>query len=152
MDGNGKLPAEAIYTTPNGRVRAYYRTVETADDALERAIVVSECAAENEGRTKAPLRAILRFALSTFCTRIELLDESGNVTATHGFTLDLLKELTGPYAEGGWPADLALLIYREVVDSSAKVIDDGKKASESTSGQSTQEKASTEMLSESPRT
>jgi len=125
--------AEASYTSTNGRVRAYYRTVPNADDEFNRAFMIGEYLSANEDRADVPLKALCKFALETFCTRIEFLDEAGNVTDTRPFTPGLLKTLTGVYAEDGWPAYLSVLIYREVMDKTAERIEAVKKTSESVS-------------------
>ncbi len=150
MSDNGKLPAEAIYTSENKRVRAYYRTLINAEDEFNRALVVGEYAATND-QNRVPLKVICEFALSTFCTRVELLDAEGKVEATHAFTMDLLKQLTGPHAEGGWPASCALQIYREVMDQTARV-DDLKKTSETGSPVLTQDESQPAAQSESAHT
>jgi len=67
-----KMPSEAIFTSENGRVRAYYRTVVNADDEFNRALIVGEYAAADRGNV--PLKTIFEWALTTFCIRLELLE------------------------------------------------------------------------------
>lgn len=127
---------EGCYVSENGRVRAYYRKEQTAEDQLYHAMVVGRYLNE-EGpdthRAYVRLKVISEFALSTFTTRVELLDEAGAVVESHPFTMDLLKKLTGPYADGAWAMGLALEIHREVIDKTTQEVAEVKKTSENAS-------------------
>lgn len=151
MDPTGDGKAEATYTSSNGRVRAHYRTVMTAEDDFKRRFLESGFAVDGGGAA-IDGEALARFCLDRFCNRIELLDENGTVTATHSYTPDLLGKLTDVYAEGGWTLELSLLIYRQVLKRKVESVDALKKTSLPPSVPSSSEPASPEKKPEQPST
>lgn len=144
---NGK--AEATYTSSNGRVRAYYRTVMTAEDDFKRRFLESGFMVDGGG-TAVNGELLARFCLDRFCNRVELLDENGAVTAAHSYTPDLLGKLTDVYAEGGWTLDLSLLIYRQVLKRKVESVDALKKTSLTPSAPSSSEPRLPENKPEQP--
>lgn len=128
MESVADLTAEATYTSPNGRLRAYYRTAMTAEDDFKRRFLESGFATEGGG-VALNGEVLARFCLDRFCKRVELLNEDGTVNATHPYTADLMATLTSPYAEGGWGLELSLRIYKDVLKRNVDSVEALKKTS-----------------------
>lgn len=125
---------EATYTSPNGRVRVFYRTEMTAADDFNRAFMESKFVGDDGLTIKIEPKTLARFCLETFCNRIELLDEAGKVERTFApFTWDVLQSIAGIHAEGGWSIIVALEINRKVLGKSLEDAEELKKASPSPS-------------------
>lgn len=146
-----KISVEATYTSPNGRVRAHYRTEMTAEDDLQRSFIVADYVKE-DGRAVIPLKVSCEWCLDQFCTRLELLDESGEVEVSHPYTRELLRKLTGPYSGDGWPASLSVIIYKNVLDETAKKVEMVKKTSTHASSPSTSDSSQPATPSAQPPT
>ena len=121
---------EAVYTSPNGRVRVFYRTEMTAEDDFNRVFMESQFVSDDGLTIEVVPKVLAQFCLETFCTKIELLDEAGKVERTiEPYTPDTLQLITGVYAEGGWSIIVALEINRKVLRKNLENAEELKKAS-----------------------
>jgi hypothetical protein len=142
VDGrNGHL---ATWTSPNGLVRAHYRTNVTAEDEFNRSFLGL---ASGDGMVSVPARDLGRFCIETFVVEIEI----GKVSTAQAagasepsldwerrpFSWKVLSELTGEHAADAWPSILALEIYQKVIGRHVENLDALKKTSLTASGPST---------------
>jgi len=123
---NGQV---GIFTSDNKRVRVIYRTNMTADDDFNRAFMENQFISEDGKTITVDPKVLARFCLETFCTKVELLDESGKVERIiEPFTWDSLQSITGIHAEGGWTVMASLDINRKVLRKSIEEAEEVKKA------------------------